>query len=51
MNIGIMISIALGGYGTQAHGEMANTWAWAMAQSGDMHKDTIKYYGSMQPSR
>jgi hypothetical protein len=40
-----MMSIALGGYGAQARGEMANTRAWAMAQSGDLRGDTMKYYG------
>jgi hypothetical protein len=50
VNIGTMLSIAHGGYGAWTHGEMANTWALATAQSGDLRGDTIKYYGSMQPS-
>jgi hypothetical protein len=50
VNIGTMLSIAHGGYGAWAHGEMTNIWALATAQSGDLRGDTMKYYGSMQPS-
>jgi hypothetical protein len=50
VNIGTMLSIAHCGYGAWAHGEMANMWALAMAQSGDLRGNTMKYYGSMQPS-
>ena len=45
VNIGTMMSIAHGGYGAWARGEMANTGALATAQSGDMCGDTMKYYG------
>jgi hypothetical protein len=50
VNIGTVLSIAHGGYGAWANGEKANTWALATAQSGDLRGDTMKYYGSMQPS-
>jgi len=50
VNIGTMLSIAHRGYGAWAHGEMANMWALATAQSGNLRGDTMKYYGSMQPS-
>ena len=50
VNIGTMMSIAHGGYGAWARGKMANTRALATAQSGDLRGDTMKYYGSMQPS-
>ena len=50
MNIGTMLSIAHGGYRAWAHGEMANMWVLATAQSDDLRGDTMKYYGSMQPS-
>jgi len=50
VNIGTMLSIAHGGYRAWAHGEMANMWALATAQSDDLRGDTMKYYGSMQPS-
>jgi hypothetical protein len=38
-----MMSNAHGGYRAGAHGEMVNTWALGMGQSGDMHRDTMKY--------
>ena len=50
VNIGTMLSIAHGGYRAWAHGEMANMWALGTAQSDDLRRDTMKYYGSMQPS-
>jgi len=50
VNIGTMLSIAHGGYRAWAHGEMTNIWALATAQSGDLRRDTMKYYGSIQPS-
>jgi len=50
VNIGTMLSIAHGGYRAWAHGEMANMWVLATAQSDDLRGDTMKYYGSMQPS-
>ncbi|KAF8242628.1 hypothetical protein K440DRAFT_107421 [Wilcoxina mikolae CBS 423.85] len=49
VNIGTVMSIAHGGSGARAHGEIANTRALATTQSGDLCGDSIKYYGSMQP--
>jgi hypothetical protein len=51
VNIGTMMSIAHGGYGTWARWEMANTRALATVQSGDLREDTMKFYGSMHTGK